>query len=182
MNKKYFARHYQGMLIVAINKKLLDLIIDALGLIKREDKCSFRKILRCLKIVFVPVTKGYLNGVYEKNRIWIVEGSTIQNNQVSFIASSLIHESHHISQYLAGHKYKLPNSEISALKEQKKFLKKIDDQFSLNWLEKELKRKWWKDVVRNKKRTTKLDNYLKLAKIDSVRPYFGEVGELSPTP
>ena len=163
MDTKYLKKRYKSILIIAANKKQHDVILDALNLIRKKDKHSFKKVLRCLKIIFVPTTNGHLSAAYEKERMWIVEGGMLKDNQVSFIASSIIHETHHVSQYLSGHKYRLPNSEISALNEQKKFLKKIRDNLSLDWLEKELKRKWWKSVVGNKKSTKKLDNYLKEA-------------------
>src|SRR3989344_4839472 len=164
MRKKYFTQDYGDILIVAVNKKLLSLIIAALDLVKREDKRSFKKVMKCLKIICIPASKGGLNGVYEKERIWIAEGGLIENNQSSYIASAIIHEAHHIAQYFSGHKYKLPSSEISALREQKLFLKKIGDTFSLDWLDSKNNQEWWKKVVGNKKATSKLDSYLKIAK------------------
>jgi len=149
---------------MAVDEKQLDFVSNALNLVKKKDKRSFRKILKCLKVIFVPSVRGHLNGTYEKYRVWITEGGILERNTTPFIASLIIHEAHHVSQYLSGHRYKLPHSEISSLREQMKFLKMINDDFSLNWLEKELQRKWWKDVVGNTKSTTKLDSYLEILK------------------
>lgn len=162
MKEPFIIDTYKNILIIAPDTRVVKIVMEALALIERSDDRDWAAVGRCLKAIFIPTLNGYKNGVYEQDRVWIAQGSLILNNPVTYTASLIIHESYHIAQYLSGHKYELPKSELSALKRQKAFLEKIKDSHSLKWINENLPEKWWEGTINNEKTVNTLDKWLEV--------------------
>ena len=128
MRKKFYRQKKDFLTIIAPNKEIIRLVVAAVELIKRVDKMEYKKLPERLKIIFVTNRFGFTNEFFMPEKIWFANKSVILKNDVNWLASLIIHEAYHATQFKKG-KYILPLSrlESAAIKAQKKFLRKLGE-------------------------------------------------------
>ena len=148
MKKTFLFIKIKSLIIISPEKSLLKKAKDALLLIKNVDSKEYIKIFSRLNIVFITNKNGFSNEFFMPEKIWFVNKSVIKNNDLKWLASLIIHEAFHATQFKNG-KYVLPfgeKLERPAIDLQEKFLKRIKDLSSKKQLESEFKRKYWKEI------------------------------------
>ena len=144
--KSLYAKNCKKVLILSYSKKHLRRVFIALNALNGWDHKEFQKVNKYLRIILVhPEFKSY-NYVDVIKRAWVVGCGffDIEDYDIPYMASLLIHESHHIAQHQTGHRSYGQKAEELALNRQKKFLKKIKYSFAVKWLDKKFKSSWWK--------------------------------------
>jgi len=128
MRKKFYRQKKDFLTIIAPNKEIIRLVVAAVELIKRVDKMEYKKLPERLKIIFVTNRFGFTNEFFMPEKIWFANKSVILKNDVNWLASLIIHEAYHATQFKKG-KYILPLSrlESAAMKIQKNFLRKLGE-------------------------------------------------------
>lgn len=148
MKKNFLIKKIKSLSIIAPNKLLINRVVDAINLIKKIDSKEYEHIFSRLKIIFITNKNGYTNEFFMPERIWLANKSVINNNDLKWLASLIIHEAFHATQFKNG-KYILPfgeKLEKPALKLQEKFLKKCDDIFFKKDINKVYKEKYWAEM------------------------------------
>jgi hypothetical protein len=165
-NKKFYSKKISNILIISSSMKYFKKIEDSLKFLKKENDKSFYKVNRYLKIIFITDKVKFFNELFTKDRIWMT-GYNIFNEKTydfKYIASLFLHESHHITQYLSGHKNTGTKAEKMAYLIQRRFLKKIKYNDAVKWLDDQYKDKWWKLMNKDEKNKNYFRKLLSLYK------------------
>lgn len=132
------------------SKNYFKKIHDSFELLKQYSKNNFDKVNKYLNVIIIhPKHKTYNQLIYKyKEKNWIVGYNIFADESFDplYIASLLIHETYHITQYLSGHKNYGEKAETAAYLQQRKFLKKVNYKTAVEWLDKHYKNKWWKSM------------------------------------
>ena len=160
--KSLYAKNCINVLVLSYSKRHLRRVFIALNALNGWDHKEFQKVNKYLRIILVhPEFKSY-NYVDVIKRAWVVGCGffDIEDYDIPYMASLLIHESHHIAQHQTGHRSYGQKAEGLALNRQKKFLKKIKYSFAVKWLDKKFKSSWWKALDRQKNNRIKAEKLL----------------------
>jgi len=150
---KFYRKRINNINIISPSKIYIKNIEMSLRMLKEWDKNNFNKINRYLKTIIIhPKNKNYNILIANKNA-WVTGYGNFSDNDYDtpYMASLLIHETYHITQYFSGHKNYGKKAEFKAYKIQRKFLKKIKYDYAVNWLDKQYNEKWWKLLGSDKK-------------------------------
>lgn len=148
MRKAFFLKKIKELSVIGPNKVLLRKVIDAVDLIKKVDQKEYDRLFNRLNIIFITNKNGYTNEFFMPEKIWFVNKSVITKNDLNWLASLIIHEAFHSTQFKNG-EYVLPfgeELEKPALASQKKFLKKTGDLEGEKQVESEFKREYWLEM------------------------------------
>lgn len=152
MNKNFFSTKIKTLLVVAPEKSLLKKIDDALRLVEKNDSQEYKNLFSRLNIIFITNKSGYTNEFFMPEKIWFSNKSVVVKNDLRWLASLMIHEAFHATQFKNG-KYVLPlgnKLEKPAIKVQEKFLKKLEGVLGKRDLEYSYKEKYWKKMKEDK--------------------------------
>lgn len=102
-------------------------------------------------------------------KIWFANKSVIKNNDVWWLASLIIHEAFHASQF-KNRKYIKPlhKLESPALRVQERFLKKVKDPTATRDIKKISREKYWKKMKDDKNSFSYFRNLLSLFEKDKL--------------
>lgn len=128
MKKKFLSIKIKTLTVIAPEEASLHKIVDALHLIKKVDSAEYQKIFGRLQIIFITNKSGGTNEFFMPEKIWFANKSVIIKNDLPWLASLIIHESFHATQFKNA-KYTLPfgeQLEKPAIALQERFLKKLE--------------------------------------------------------
>lgn len=151
------------VVVVSPDSKINSKIKEAFSTIKKVDKAEYKKVLSRLKIVFVTRKRGNTNEFLMPHKHWFANRTLIEKSDVVWLASLLVHESFHATQFKKG-KYILPlgkRIEAPAIKYQEKFLAKANKEDS-HLPAKALKEKYWENYDKDNRDYTYFRNLLNL--------------------
>ena len=163
MKKEFFLTQIKSTKIIAPEKSLLKKIKGSLSLIKKTDTKEYNNIFNNLNIIFITNKSGYTNEFFMPEKIWFTNKSLIKNNDLNWLASLIIHESFHATQFKNG-KYILPLNKLEkpATKIQQRFLFKLGDYNAKKDIKTTIKEKYWKKMNEDKKSFVYFRNLLDL--------------------
>ncbi|MEK7636477.1 MAG: hypothetical protein AAB362_02215 [Patescibacteria group bacterium] len=162
MNINFFYQKHRSIALYAPQKAIIIKINRALELIQSVDKKEYKKLFLRLRVIFITRRHGITNEFFMPEKIWFANRSLIEKNDVSWIASLIIHEAFHATQFKRG-KYIVPLDKLEppALKVQAIFLKKIEGTSGITAIESVKKNKYWKKMAKDVKSYTYFRNLLK---------------------
>jgi len=152
MNKSFFSIKIKTLLVIAPERSLLRKINDALLLVKKNDSREYKNLFSRLNVIFITNKSGHANEFFMPEKIWFSNTSVIVKNDLKWLASLIIHEAFHATQFKNG-KYILPlgdKLEKPAIKVQEKFLKKLEGVLGKRDLEHSYKEKYWEKMEEDK--------------------------------
>jgi hypothetical protein len=169
--KKFYFKKFKNILIIVPAPSYIKKLKDALVFLEKKDQKSFLKVKKTTKTIFIISEKGYYNETFVKEKMWLAQGSFIKDKSYpyQYLASLLLHEAHHIAQYLTGHKYAGSRAEYRAYFVQRKFLNKINYSNAVQWLDEQFNKKWWQTLDKNKKNINYSRKILRLYKNESLQ-------------
>lgn len=149
--------------IIAPEKSLLEKTLAALSLIKKTDSKEYKRLFSRLKVIFITNKYGYANEFFMPEKIWFANKSVILKNDVGWLASLVVHEAFHATQFKNG-KYVLPLDKLEkpALELQAKFLVKLEGKKSKKDIEQVSEEKYWNKISEDKKSFAYFRNLLDL--------------------
>ena len=152
MRKNFLSIKIKSIVIIAPEKSLLKKIKDSFLLIKKIDAKEYNNIFNNLNSIFITNKNGYTNEFFMPEKIWFVNKSLIKNSDLNWLASLIIHESFHATQFKNG-KYILPLEKLEkpATKIQQKFLYKLKDYSAVKDVKTALKKEYWEKMNEDKK-------------------------------
>lgn len=151
MNPKFFCAKIRTLTLVAPRHTLLKKIKNALLLIERADEKEYRRLFGRLRIIFITNKIGHTNEFFMPEKLWFANKSLIVKNTTEWIASLIVHEAFHATQFKKG-RYIMPLAKLEepALKKQAQFLKKLG-RTDLVWdLKTAAKHKYWRKMQNDK--------------------------------
>jgi hypothetical protein len=140
----YLYSMHKEMLLVAPSRSHLEKLQRTLRYLRRVDGSLYVRMLRALRGICVHRTKGYVNELFLKPSIWIVQRSTVEESNVPYLASLLVHEYHHLRQREVGQRPTGPRAERRAYLRQRLFLARRERRSDVRWLDQQYKVKWWR--------------------------------------
>ncbi len=163
MKKDFLALKIKSLLIIASEKSLLNKIENAFELIQKTDKKEYNNLFNRLSVIFITNKNGYTNEFFMPEKIWFANKSVIRKNDLNWLASLIIHEGFHATQFKDG-KYILPLDKLEkpALELQEMFLTKLDGGKSKKDIKSALKKKYWREMSEDKKSFSYFRNLLNL--------------------
>lgn len=128
MKKKFFSKRKDSFVVISPERALTDKIFSSIALIKKTDKEEYQKLKSRIKVIFITNKTGYANEFFMPEKIWFANLSLIRKNDLNWLASLIIHEAYHATQFKNG-KYisSFDKLEPLAYKRQKMFLKKLGE-------------------------------------------------------
>lgn len=173
--KTFFIKKIGHLSIIAPGKSITTKVELALSLIKKVDQIEYKKLRDRLRIIFITNKNGYTNEFFMPEKIWFTNKSMIIKNDVAWIASLILHEAFHATQFRNG-KYILPfgeQLEKPALLLQEKFLSKVNKIQERPLRSKDIKtalrKRYWKIMDADKKSFSHFRNLLQLFENKSIR-------------
>lgn len=144
MKKTFFFTNVATITLIAPQKISLQKLKNAFSLIQRADKKEYRKLASRLKIIFVTNRHGYTNEFFMPEKIWFANKSLVEDSDIAWLASLIIHEAFHATQFKKG-KYTLPLAQLepAALALQMKFLEKAGDQKGSDGVQRAKRERYW---------------------------------------
>jgi hypothetical protein len=173
ISKNFFSKKKYNITCIAPRKKNISKIFKSIEYIKKIDKNSFKQVSNNLPTILIVPLKGHLNGFYIKDNVWISASEGIDYDHMIYVASLLVHESHHMIQAKENKKYFGVKAEKEAYLKQKNFLLKIPNKklrnWFVKWLDKQLNKKWWLEYKKYTSKKNPLDFYLGAYKKDELK-------------
>lgn len=159
-----------SLLIIAPHAPLLKNVRQALRLIQSIDNKEYSRLFSRLKVIFITNKNGYTNEFFMPEKIWFTNKSLIKNNDVSWVASLIIHEAFHATQFKKG-KYILPLSQLEkpALRVQDAFLRKIKTEIGKDSVRRAFKEKYWETINNDLRSFAYFRNLLTLYKSGKLK-------------
>lgn len=148
MKKKFLSIKIKTLTIIAPEEASLCKVRDALRLIKKIDPSVYEKIFGRLNMIFVTNKAGGTNEFFMPEKIWFANKSVVMKNDLPWLASLIIHESFHATQFKNG-KYVLAfgeQLEKPAIALQKRFLKKFEEGGGSASLQSAYTGKYWEEM------------------------------------
>lgn len=163
MKKEFLSTQIKSIIIIGPEKSLLKKIKDSFLLIKKTDIKEYNNILNNLNVIFITNKNGYTNEFFMPEKIWFTNKSLIKDSDLNWLASLIIHESFHATQFKNG-KYILPLNKLEkpATKIQQKFLYKLKDYSAVKDVKTTLKKKYWEKMNEDKNSFVYFRNLLNL--------------------
>lgn len=165
MKTNFLTLKIKSLLVVAPEKPLLNKIEDAFKLIQKTDKKEYKNLFKRLDVIFITNKNGYTNEFFMPEKIWFANKSVVRKNDLNWLASLIIHECFHSTQFKNG-KYILPLDKLEkpALNLQEKFLAKLDGGKSKKDIKSVIEKKYWREMDDDKKSFSYFRNLLNLLK------------------
>lgn len=167
--------------IYAFRKKHITSIVCALLYIQKYDLRTFKKALS-LKYILVHPKYAYDNEFFYSKKAWVCQAGTVQESSVSYLASLIVHEVHHLSQFTKGVRNISYRAEPGAYCAQIAFLRKTKQKKEADYVYKLFRKKFWlsnENVSKQnkKKNPSILFVFLRsvLRKQYSIKPYSGVI-------
>ena len=170
MNIKFFCRKHKSIVLYAPHKAIITKLENALDLIRNTDNREYKKLFSRLGVIFITRRMGVTNEFFMPEKIWFANRSLIEKNNIQWVASLIIHEAFHATQFKNG-KYIAPidRLESPALKVQAKFLKKVEGIRGVIDIKKVTKDSYWKHMAEDVKSYTHFRNLLKYFEDGKIR-------------
>lgn len=136
----------------------------ALQTLRYKSHKDYVKVLENIKTIFIISEKGYNNAIYAKHKLWLLEGSLLEDSTYdsSYLSSLLLHEAHRVSLYKRNKDTTEAALELGAYSVQQRFFKQISDEQVAVWLKKQFQNKWWESFYNDDEILTKFDDHLRL--------------------
>lgn len=131
--------------IISSNKSERKKVADALTFIKKHHPNAWKLLLN-LKSIVVIQKRGYDNALFPTLMVYICKSGTVKGYSIAGLAGLLVHEARHIWQYKNHKKWCGDSAEKDVYLFQQKFLLKFGTQKEMEWLDKQFKKKWWKNT------------------------------------
>lgn len=162
--KKYFlTKKFNSLTVIAPEKSLLLRVKTALSLIKKIDSKAYKNVSHGLKVIFITGRYGYTNEFFMPEKIWFANKSVIAKNDIRWLASLIIHEAFHATQFKKGsYTASFPKLEKRALAVQERFLKKLKDPYAKRDIKIVVRQKYWKRMNEDKNSFVYFRNLLSL--------------------
>lgn len=164
MKKDFLYLKIKSLIIISPTKLFLKKIKDALGLIQKTDLGEYRHLFSRLNIIFITNKNGYTNEFFMPEKIWFANKSLIKNNDVNWLASLIIHEAFHSTQFKNG-KYISPlgeRLEKPAIELQEKFLEKLEGKKARKEMKYLIQKRYWEKTEDDRKGFSYFRNLLDL--------------------
>lgn len=164
MKKDFLSIKIKTLIVIAPNETTLQKVKDAFQLIEKTDILLYQKIFSRLRMVFVTNKTGGTNEFFMPEKIWFANKSVILKNDLPWLASLIVHESFHATQFKNG-EYILPfgeELEKPAIALQDRFLKKIEGKSGSSVLQSAYKEKYWEAMDNDASSFTHFRNLLDL--------------------
>ncbi|PIS13371.1 MAG: hypothetical protein COT67_02270 [Candidatus Tagabacteria bacterium CG09_land_8_20_14_0_10_41_14] len=163
MKKDFLHTKIKTLEIIASQKNLLKKIREALSLIKKTDIKEYDRLFSRLNTIFITNKNGYANEFFMPEKIWFANKSVILKNDINWLASLIVHESFHATQFKNG-KYTIPLNKLEkpALKLQAEFLEKLEGKKSKKDIDRVSKEKYWNKMSKDKNSFAYFRNLLNL--------------------
>jgi hypothetical protein len=148
MNNIFYLKKIGDIKIISFSKEIIKNIKRALEALKYWDKIEFKRVNKNLKKIIVLPDVAVYNYLDIEKRAWVSGYELFEDKDcdVPYIASLLIHEAHHIAQSFSGNEYFGERAEKNAYLRQRSFLKKINYDYAVEWLDEQYKKEWWKEM------------------------------------
>lgn len=177
MKKNFLSIKVKTLTIIAPDAAFLEKIAEALRLIRKVDSLEYRKIFDRLQVIFITHKTGGTNEFFMPEKIWFANKSVITKNDLPWLASLIIHESFHATQF-KNNEYVLPfgkELEEPAIALQKRFLKKFERGRSSVSLTSAYEKKYWEAMDEDTSSFAYFRNLLELfdkkkLKITAMKP------------
>ena len=149
-------------MLYAPHKAIITKLENALDLIRNTDNREYKKLFSRLGVIFITRRMGVTNEFFMPEKIWFANRSLIEKNDMQWVASLMIHEAFHATQFKNG-KYIAPINQLEspALKVQAKFLKKVEGIRGVTDIRRVKKDSYWKHMTEDVKSYTHFRNLLK---------------------
>jgi len=169
MQKTFLAQNIQTLKIIAPERLLIKKIKQSLNLIEKVNRNEYKNLFKRIHIIFITNRYGHTNEFFMPEKIWFANKSVIKNNDVGWLASLIIHEAFHATQFKNG-KYIAPllRLEAPAMMVQKQFLQKIKDPNASTDIKKVVRQKYWRRMDKDKTSCAYFRNLLNLLKKDKI--------------
>ena len=153
MKMRFFlSLRIKSLRVVSPNAYLLRRIRQALLLIQKTDRREYEKLFNCLKIIFITNRAGYTNEFFMPEKIWFANKFVILKNDIPWIASLILHEAFHATQFKKRRYVRtLAELEPPALNVQKRFLKKTEGQHGVGDVDAVAQKRYWAPMNRDKR-------------------------------
>ena len=163
MKKEFLSTKIKSVVVIAPEKFLLKKIESSFLLIKNTDRKKYDNVFNNLNTVFITNKNGYTNEFFMPEKIWFTNKSLIKNSDLNWLASLIIHESFHATQFKNG-EYILPLEKLEkpAIKIQQNFLSKLGDYNAVKDVKITLKKEYWNKMNEDKKSFVYFRNLLNL--------------------
>ena len=154
MERNFVSSKVKALSIIAPDKRLLGKVKKALALIKKLSPGDYRAVFLRLRVIFITSHPGYTNEFFMPEKIWFANASVIEKNDLIWLASLIVHEAFHATQFKNG-KYVLPLVQLEppALRVQQRFLRKTGNINLVRGVESAKREKYWRKM-RNDKRSS----------------------------
>lgn len=149
MRKNFRSIKIKTLTVIATEEAFLRKVALALRLIKKIDPAEYKKIFGRLRMIFITNKTGGTNEFFMPEKIWFANKSVVTKNDLPWLASLIIHESFHATQFKKG-SYILPfgeQLEKPAIALQERFLKKIEGSQGSDSLHLVCKGKYWETMI-----------------------------------
>ncbi len=146
MKRNFLSVKIKTLTVIAPDVALLDKIVEAFRLIRTVDPSEYQKIFDRLQVIFITHKTGGTNEFFMPEKIWFANKSVIMKNDLPWLASLIIHEAFHATQFKNG-EYILPfgkELEEPAIALQTRFLKKLEGRRGSASPASAYGRKYWK--------------------------------------
>jgi hypothetical protein len=164
MRKRFYFRQIKTVRIIAPEKILLEKVQAAFRLIKKIDSKEYQKLFSRLSVVFITNKYGGTNEFFMPEKIWFANKSVVTKNDTVWLASLILHEAFHATQFKNG-SYVLPfgpQLEKPALELQDRFLKKAGDLDHGRGTAAVYRKKYWEEMGKDKTSYAYFRNLLEL--------------------
>ncbi len=179
MRKDFLITNVRTLLIIAPEKFFLKKIIDALNLIKKTDPREYENLFSRISCIFVTYMNDYTNSFFPAVKIWFVNKTAVKKNNLIRLASTILHEGFHTTQFKNENWTSSQEVREKAANEfQIKFLRKLGDQKWIVYLRREVKRKYWLEANKCIIGKTYHENLLELFKTDEFKFTYIEKNKL----
>lgn len=170
MQKIFLKEIIRNLEIIAPERPLIKKIRLSLDLIRKVNAKEYKNLFKRIRIVFVTNRYGYTNEFFMPEKIWFANKSVIRSNNVGWLASLILHEAFHATQFKNG-RYIAPLSKLEkpALMIQKQFLQKIKDPNASADMKKVVKQRYWKQMNQDKNSQIYFRNLLNLLEKGRIR-------------
>lgn len=168
MKKDFLYIQHKRIRILGPSKLLVGKVVKALLYIKAVDEDEYAKVIRQIDTIFITRKRGYTNGMYMPERVWMTNISNIEKVETEWLAAVLVHEAVHSSQFRNGKYVYTTNSarEKPAIAAHERFLKKVERRFTgkgqtlMGIATKAYQNKYWNDVHKDDKSYDYFDTLL----------------------
>lgn len=151
MNVTFLSQKVDSVTVIGPTKRIIAKVRRGLHLISLIDPREYRNVNTRMKTVFITRKVGFTNEFFMPERVWFANTSLIEKNDVVWVASLIVHEAFHATQFKQS-RYILPLTalEAPALKLQERFLQRAGDRSGAAATEKAHRQRYWTPMRKDK--------------------------------